>query len=43
MGKNPKIRKYAFGYTLMDDKAIMIGSNYHHNNASFKVNTKPHI
>ncbi|MCD7937816.1 MAG: TonB-dependent receptor, partial [Tannerellaceae bacterium] len=34
--------KYAFSYTLMDDKAIMIGSNFRRDNATFKVNTKPH-
>ncbi|MCD8041675.1 MAG: TonB-dependent receptor [Tannerellaceae bacterium] len=34
--------KYAFSYTLMDDKAIMLDSKYRRDNATFKVNTKPH-
>ncbi len=34
--------KYAFSYNLMDDKAIMLGSNFRRDNASLKLNTKPH-
>ena len=33
--------KYAFGYSHMDDKAIMIGSNFKRDNFSLKLNHKP--
>ncbi len=33
--------KYAFSYAHMDDKAIMIGSDFKRDNLSLKLNTKP--
>ena len=33
--------KYAFSYAHMNDKAIMLGSNYKRDNLSLKLNTKP--
>ena len=33
--------KYAFSYAHMDDKAIMIGSNFKRDNLSLKLNHKP--
>ena len=33
--------KYAFNYAHMDDKAIMIGSNFKRDNLSLKLNYKP--
>jgi TonB-linked outer membrane protein, SusC/RagA family len=33
--------KYAFSYAHMNDKAIMLGSNYKRDNFSLKLNTKP--
>ena len=33
--------KYAFSYAHMDDKAIMVGSDYKRDNLSLKLNTKP--
>ena len=33
--------KYAFSYAHIDDKAIMIGSNFKRDNLSLKLNTKP--
>ena len=33
--------KYAFSYAHMNDKAIMVGSNYKRDNFSLKLNTKP--
>ena len=33
--------KYAFSYAHMNDKAIMIGSNFKRDNFSLKLNTKP--
>ncbi len=34
--------KYAFSYSMIDDKAIMQMSNYRRDNLSLKLNTKPH-
>ncbi len=33
--------KYAFSYAHMNDKAIMVGSNFKRDNFSLKLNTKP--
>ena len=33
--------KYAFSYAHMDDKAIMVGSDFKRDNLSLKLNTKP--
>lgn len=33
--------RYAFSYAHMDDKAIMLGSNFKRDNVSLKLNTKP--
>ena len=33
--------KYAFSYAHMDDKAIMVGSDFKRDNFSLKLNTKP--
>lgn len=33
--------KYAFSYAHMNDKAILVGSNYKRDNFSLKLNTKP--
>lgn len=33
--------KYTFGYAYMDDKAIMVGSNFRRDNLSLKLNHKP--
>lgn len=34
--------KYAFSYSMMDDKAIMQMSNFRRDNLSLKLNAKPH-
>ena len=34
--------KYAFSYAHIDDKAIMLGSDYKRDNLSLKLNHKPH-
>lgn len=39
-GGSDKIR-YAFSYAHMNDKAIMVGSNFKRDNFSLKLNTKP--
>ena len=33
--------KFTFGYAYMDDKAIMVGSNFRRDNLSLKLNHKP--